>query len=72
MKSIENIKNNLIDTLSGIDLDKLSLFDLKAYAEIMKITAETKEGDYFDSIVEKFSSMSTAPVPGPKTVAEMK
>jgi len=72
MKSIENVKNSLIDTLSSIDLDKLSIYDLKIYAEIMKITAETKENDYFESLVEKFSSVSTTSMPGHKTISEMK
>lgn len=72
MKSIENIKNGVIDALSSIDLDKLSIYDLKTYAEIMKITAETKEADYLDTLVEKFSAVSNAQLPAAKTIADMK
>lgn len=72
MKSIEDVKNNLINTLTSIDLNKLSIFDLKTYAEIMKITAETKESEYFDSLIEKFSRVASTPMPGTKTISEMR
>lgn len=61
MKSIDDVRNNLIDTLYSINLDKLSVFELKAYAEVMKIAADTRSNDYFETLVDKFSSSLQIP-----------
>lgn len=71
--NIEHIKNDLLRTLDSINKDKLSLYDLKTYAEIVKTVAEINAKDYMDKLVDAMSSVSTG-FNGPKaqTVADMK
>lgn len=40
--TIDTLKNDLIETLEGIDKDRLDLCSLKTYAEIVKTTSEIK------------------------------
>lgn len=71
--NIEHIKNDLLRTLDSINKDKLSLYDLKTYAEIVKTVSEINTKDYMDKLVDAMSSVSTG-FNGPKapTVADMK
>ncbi len=71
--NIEHIKNDLLRTLDGIDKEKLSLCDLKIYAEIVKTVSEVQEKDHLEKLVEAMSSVSTG-FNGPKvpTVSELK
>lgn len=39
---INTLKADLLDTLDGIDKERLSLCDLKEYAEILKTVSETQ------------------------------
>lgn len=72
MVDVETIKSEILETLHGINKDNLSIYDLKTYAEILKITSEAQDKKYFDTLVEKFSSLSSQPYPGSKTISEMK
>ncbi len=71
MSDVERIKSGIFKTLESIDKDKLSLCDLKTYAEILKITCEAQDKSYFDSIMEKFNKLANNN-PTPKTVSEMR
>lgn len=68
--TIEQMKTDLIRELSSIDKDKLSLPDLRLYAETLKIISDINEKSYFDVL----SSMTTGFGLGkaPATLAEMK
>ncbi len=57
--NIEHIKNDLLRTLDGINKEKLSLYDLKAYAEIVKTVSEIQEKGYMDKLVDAMSNVST-------------
>lgn len=74
MSDVERIKSDIFKTLESIDKGKLSLYDLKTYAEIFKITAETKEEEYFNSLVKKLmdTTKDTCCCTAPKTVSEMR
>lgn len=71
--NIEHIKNDLLRTLESINKDKLSLYDLKTYAEIIKTVAEINSKDYMEKLIETMSTASTG-FNGSKTptVADMK
>lgn len=50
--NIEQAKQDLIDTLQSLDKDKLSLSDLKLYAEILKTTSEIASKNYFEYLAD--------------------
>ncbi len=66
--NIEHIKNDLLRTLDGIDKEKLSLYDLKVYAEIVKTVSEVQEKGYMEKVIETMSSVSNG-FNGPKLPA---
>lgn len=53
--NLEEAKNNLLATLDSIDRDKLSLLDLKTYAEILKTISEIQTKS-FSEYISQFSS----------------
>lgn len=53
--TIEQAKNNLIETLESMDKDKLSLSDLQVYANILKTVSEIETKNYVESLAEIFS-----------------
>lgn len=53
--NIEEAKNNLLATIDSIDRDKLSLLDLKTYAETLKIISEIQTKS-FSEYISQFSS----------------
>ncbi len=57
--NIEQAKKNLINTLDSIDRDKLSLPDLKLYAEILKTTSEIQTKSYTEFFSEAMSVASS-------------
>ncbi len=71
--NIEHIKDDLLKTLDSIDKEKLSLYDLKVYAEIVKTVADISEKGYMEKMVETMSSVSHG-FSGPKvpTVSDLK
>lgn len=52
--TIEQAKNNLICTLDSIDKEKLSLPDLKLYAEILKTASEIQVKNFHEEMTEMF------------------
>ena len=54
--TIEQAKNNLIDTLESMDKNKLSLGDLQIYAHILKTISEIESKSYVESLAELFSA----------------
>lgn len=56
--NIATAKENLLKTLESIDKDKLSLIDLKTYAEILRIVSDIQDKNYLDTITGLFSTGS--------------
>lgn len=54
--NIEQEKNELVETLHSLDKEKLSLSDLRLYAEILKILSEIQEKSYFELLTETLKS----------------
>ena len=54
--NIATAKESLLKTLESIDKDKLSMLDLKTYAEILRIVSETQEKSYLDTITGLLST----------------
>lgn len=67
--NIEQAKKELIATLDGIDKDKLSLPDLKLYAEILKTVSEIQAKSYIDALT---STMATGFGYKAPTVSDLK
>lgn len=53
---IATAKENLLKTLESIDKDKLSLVDLRTYAETLRIISDIQEKSYMDTITGLLSS----------------
>lgn len=71
--NIEEAKKNLLKTMESIDKDKLSLMELKSYAETLKVISEIQTKSYAEMFAESMSnvSMGFSGIKAP-TVAEMK
>lgn len=54
--NIATAKENILKTLESIDKDKLSLLDLKTYAEILRIVSDIQEKSYLDTITNLLSN----------------
>lgn len=50
--SIEQIKKDLLQTLHSINKNKLSIYDLKVYAETVKLASEIQTKSYAESLAE--------------------
>ncbi len=72
--NVEQVKKNLLNTLDSIDRDKLSLLDLKLYAEILRTVSEIQAKSYLETMTEAMRSTVCAGFNKPQmpTVAEMK
>lgn len=53
--NIEQAKSDLIQTLSDIDKEKLSLSDLKLYAETLRTISEIQSKSYAEMLAETLS-----------------
>lgn len=58
--NIEQAKKNLINTLESIDRDKLSLPDLKLYAEILKTISEIQTKSCTEFFAEAMSAATSS------------
>lgn len=58
--NVEQAKKNLINTLDSIDRDKLSLPDLKLYAEILKTVSEIQSKSYTEFFSEAMSAATSS------------
>lgn len=56
--TIEQAKNDLLKTMDSIDKNKLSLVDLKMYAETLKVVSEIQTKTYAEALAETMSSVS--------------
>ncbi len=69
---VQDIKNGILDTLDSIDMDKLSICDLKTYAEILKIVSDTRTDDleaFWKKAMDTINTSSGYKYP---TISEMK
>lgn len=55
MNNIEDLKSDFINYLSNVDKTKLSMIDLKTYAEIVQIVDGIGRKEYFETMIEKMS-----------------
>lgn len=69
--TIEQLKNDLISTLSSMDKDKFSLADLRCYSEIVKTVAEIQTKSYMECLSETMGSFAGFGLSSP-TVSELK
>lgn len=69
--TIEEAKNNLISTLDSLNKDKLSLFELRTYADILKTVSEIQTKNYTEVISEMFSQTGGFAAKAP-TVLDLK
>ncbi|MCM1328861.1 MAG: hypothetical protein NC253_05405 [Ruminococcus sp.] len=51
--NIEVLKTKLLETLDSIDKDKLSLPDIKLYADILKTVSEIQSKNYFECLASE-------------------
>lgn len=68
---VEQAKKDLLDTMASIDKDKLSLPELKLYAETLKIVADIQSKSY----IEYLASLTTSGFGStnkPATISDMK
>lgn len=56
--NIEQAKKDLIKTMESIDKEKLSLADLRLYAETLKVVSEIQTKSFSDMISESMSAVS--------------
>lgn len=49
---VNTLKEKLLATLDGIDKDKLSLMDLRLYADILKTVSEIQAKTYAETMAE--------------------
>lgn len=69
--TIEDLKQELMETIHKIDKEKITVFDIKTISETVSIISTIKENqtEYFETLMETFKSSSTAK---PPTVSELK
>lgn len=68
--NIEEAKNNLLATIDNIDRNKLSLLDLKTYAETLKIISEIQTKSFSDYISQISNGFGCGYKP--TTISELK
>ena len=68
--TVEQVKTDLIQTLSSIDKEKLSLPDLRLYAETLKIASEIQGKSYAEMMAETLSLGAFGQKPA--TVSDLK
>lgn len=54
--TIEELRNSLLETLNSMNRDKLSLPDLKLYADILKTISEIQTKSYFETLTDTMCS----------------
>lgn len=68
---VGNLKEKLIATLDSIDKDKLSLMDLRLYADILKTVSEIQTKSYAEAMAEMMNGVRS-PLPQPAVLGELK
>lgn len=56
--NIEQAKKDLLKTMESIDKEKLSLADLRLYAETLKVVSEIQTKSFSDMISESMSAVN--------------
>lgn len=74
---IKYLKDDLIETLEGINKDEMDLCSLKEYAEIVRVVSDIKSKDPIEALGEVMNGATLAMGagfngPGPRTVRELK
>lgn len=70
---ITTLRTKLLDILDGIDKDKLSLMDLKLYADILKTASEIQTKSYAEMMAETLGGFGARdPFPKPMVIGDMK
>lgn len=71
--TIEEARKDLLKTLESIDKNKLSLPDLRIYADVLKVASEIQVKTYSEAFADIMTSTAfNAPVFKATTVADMK
>lgn len=68
---VMTLKNKLMETLDGIDKDKLTLMDLRMYADILKTVSEIQVKSYAEVMAETMSCFHN-PIPQPAVLGGLK
>lgn len=55
--TIEQAKNDVLETLSSMDKEKLSLPDLHLYAQILKTVSEIQSKSYAEHLAETLAAV---------------
>lgn len=69
---IKQARNSILSTLETIDKDKLSLPDLKLYAEIVKTCSEIQTRTFSEMLSESMSGFNSVCTFKAPTVSDMK
>lgn len=73
-KAIDTVseeKERIIKSMSEMDKDKLSLFELKTYVEILEILSRIKIDSYFNKLTDLIGNMNYSGIPK-NTIGEVK
>lgn len=71
--TVEQAKKELLSTMESIDKDKLSLPDLRMYADILKIISEIQTKTFSEMMSETMNSMSAGfNIYKPPIISDMK
>lgn len=65
------LKNKLMETLDGIDKDKLTLMDLRMYADILKTVSEIQAKSFSEVMAETMGCFHN-PIPQPAVLGGLK
>lgn len=68
---VGTLKNKLMETLDSIDKDKLTLMDLRMYADILKTVSEIQTKSYAEAMAEMMSGIHN-PLPQPTLLGGLK
>lgn len=70
--TIEQAKNDILETLNSMDKEKLSLPDLHLYAQILKTVSEIQAKSYAESLAETMASVGVGFGLKAPTVSDLK
>ena len=70
--TIEQARNDILETLNSMDKGKLSLPDLHLYAQILKTVSEIQAKSYAESLAETLAAVGGGFGMKPMTVSDLK
>lgn len=70
--TVKDARDELLKTINSIDKDKLSLADLRLYAETLKIASEIQVKSYSECLSEVMGGMAGGFNSRPATISDMK